>query len=110
MATLVFVQACAEIGLRNAEALPVAEMAVSGEVLSLSLSDHKDLLEEAAVAGSVSQQCFLSSRQHGLVEPGHAAEAQLVERPRPIAALVAPLHRSDMLVDEHLVVSGHCAG
>lgn len=110
MATLVFVQAYAEIGLHSAEALPVAGMVVFGEGLSSSLFDRKDLPEEAAVVDSVFQQYFSSSRQHGLVEPEHAEEAQLVELPHPIVALVVPLHRSDMLVDERLVVSGRCAG
>ena len=104
-ATLVFVQAYAETGLRNAGEVPVVEMAVSEEVLSSNLSDRKDLPEVAAgAAGSVFQQCFSSSRQHDLGEPGHVGVVQLVEQPHPTVAQAARLRRSDMLEDGRLVV------
>jgi hypothetical protein len=110
-ATLAFVQAYAVIGQRSAEAVPVVEMAVFEEVLSSSLSDRKDLPgEEAAGVGSVYQRCFSSSQQHGLVEPEHVEEAQLVEQPHPIVAQVARLRRSDKLVDGRLGVLEHCVG
>ena len=108
-ATLAFVQAYAELGLRSAEVVPVEEMVVFEEVLSSSLSDRKDLPMEAAAAGSIFQRCFLSSRQRGLEEPEHAGEAQLVERQHPIVAQVAPLRRSDMLADGRLVALEHFA-
>jgi len=85
-------------------------MAVFEGGLSSSPADHTVLQEEAAAAGSGSQQYFASSQPRGPGELEHVEEVQLGAQWLPIVVQAELQRRSGTLVGAHLGAQGRCAG
>jgi hypothetical protein len=84
-------------------------MAVFEGVLSSSPADHTVLTEEAAAAGSGSQQYFASSQLRGPGELEHVGAVQLGAQRHPIVVRAEPQRRSGKLVGGRLGAQGRCA-